>query len=297
MTKPLYKPIRLEMGGVSTIGQMMLDTSQLASQTGVSHRTSYVLITEDGKFVLNWELDHLTKARRIHGKACYAMLKFFTGVEILRVWFQGVLKEKCPATFLMQHVTYRGYWPQKSALQTSKLNETYKTRDIIAPGTLEEFEVALRKATSGSGRKEDLVNAQMLAARDIYPTTISLFKKANELESEPEAYGEVLKAFAVETMTKTKLEIERVSKADLKKGKRRKQTIDWVKRELAENWFKKGYAYMNAEELAKAINSVTGKSFSPQAIKKVRERLGLATEINPGLPNEESKKKREQFLS
>lgn len=65
--------------------------------------------------------------------------------------------------------------------------------------------------------------------------------------------------------------------------KKRKE-INAVDYELAFNWRWKGYFLLTAEQLRDEVQKETKQLFSPEAIKKRRERLGLTTQRPPGPP-------------
>jgi hypothetical protein len=58
--------------------------------------------------------------------------------------------------------------------------------------------------------------------------------------------------------------------------------LDAVNHLLVLNWLRKGYNLLTAQELSDAIYAVTGQRYSPDTLKKRRERLGLTTKRSPG---------------
>ena len=63
-----------------------------------------------------------------------------------------------------------------------------------------------------------------------------------------------------------------------------RRTIDIVNHELALNWLRERYNQMTAKELSVSIFKRILRWFTPAAIKKRRERLGLTTKVEPGSP-------------
>ncbi len=62
------------------------------------------------------------------------------------------------------------------------------------------------------------------------------------------------------------------------------RTIDPVSHELALNWLRERYNHQSAQQLADSIFKRLSRRFTPGAIKKRRERLGLTTKRKPGSP-------------
>ncbi len=67
-----------------------------------------------------------------------------------------------------------------------------------------------------------------------------------------------------------------------------RRTIDPVNHELALNWLRERYNFQTAKELSKSIFKRILRWFTPDAIKKRRERLGLTTKRKPGSPEQYS---------
>lgn len=63
-----------------------------------------------------------------------------------------------------------------------------------------------------------------------------------------------------------------------------RRTIDPVNHQLALNWLRERYNRLSANELSKSIFKRLFRWFTPSAIKKRRERLGLTTKRKPGSP-------------
>jgi hypothetical protein len=64
--------------------------------------------------------------------------------------------------------------------------------------------------------------------------------------------------------------------------------LDPVDHEIVLNWLHRGYNLLAADELSEAVYKATGKYMTPEAIKKRRDRLDLATKRPPGpRPNSE----------
>lgn len=63
-----------------------------------------------------------------------------------------------------------------------------------------------------------------------------------------------------------------------------RRTIDPVNHELALNWLRERYNLLTARELSESIFKKILRWFTPDAIKKRRERLGLTTKREPGTP-------------
>jgi hypothetical protein len=63
-----------------------------------------------------------------------------------------------------------------------------------------------------------------------------------------------------------------------------RRTIDPVNHELALNWLRSRYNKQTAKQLSESIFKRVLRLFTPDAIKKRRERLGLTTKRKPGAP-------------
>ena len=150
--------------------------------------------------------------------------------------------------------------------------------------------------------ESDLYKARLKVLGGMLPRTATLMEEAYRTEDpgkREEIERQVVQSYFVELAhywkedevlawlrgnplgTESILEFARVRQ-------RAKLELDRVNYELVLNWLRRKYNLLTAKELSDTIFETTGERFSPEAIQKRRERLGLTTKREPGPPPRES---------
>jgi hypothetical protein len=146
------------------------------------------------------------------------------------------------------------------------------------------------KVTRGAESGLDLREIQLKVLSRIYPETIALFQSPGPADAEA-----IFAAYQRETLAQTgqlvgTLDVERknellqVAKTLQKVSRRQYPALNAVEYELVAGWRVRGYEKMTPKQRVESLKRLKLSPTSPDAVRKICERLKLPTVRKPGSP-------------